>query len=147
MSSTRETNLWKWLKKLRKVYREDLHMHRVENSASPGMPDVEGNFFGNQFWLELKCEARPADPDTPIKCRFEPGQLPWLRKRVLAGGRAFVLLQVDKGAAASRYLIEGGDDAYRMEEGLTEYELGRLSLIPIPDAVANYIIQRASGHA
>lgn len=80
----------------------------VENSAYPGTPDI--NYVGG--WVELKwVQKRPkrAPVRTP---HFTPQQRVWLRRRWHAGGRAYLLLQVEdsyylfNGCVASRLLGE-----------------------------------------
>lgn len=102
----KESSLWEWLRDNTKSM-ERLHMTRIENSASSGIPDVDGCWRSHQFWWELKVCDRPARPTTLIKPRFEPGQVPWLEARCAAGGAAFVLLQVGSRHKAQRYLIPG----------------------------------------
>lgn len=105
--STREASLWKWLKEGTRRHYPDLDLRRVENGVERGTPDVEGCWKGWQFWIELKCCDRPKDPDLPFKVRFEPAQLPWLRRRTRAGGSCWVLLQLGSGQTAVRYLVPG----------------------------------------
>ena len=139
MAAGRETRLWRWLAEARKVHREKLHMTRVENAVSAGMTDVEGCYDGTQFWMELKCEARPKNADTRIKPRFQPAQVPWIERRVRAGGQAFVLLQVGQGALSSRYLVPGNEIA-TLARGMTEAELDAASAIPPKSLAAGVIV-------
>ena len=139
---TSESNLWKWLAKTRLIFRKALHITRIENSAGLGTPDVEG-CFGNQFWMELKCSARPAKVDTPIKPKFQPQQVPWLQKRAAAGGKAFVLLQVGAGGSAARYLIPAGSAQCLEEYGMTIAQLETCSIVD-PKASAEQIIREAA---
>jgi hypothetical protein len=118
-------------------------MCRVENSVMEGMGDVEGCLKGDQFWIELKCEPRPADPSTRIKPRFERAQLPWLNRRTGAGGRAFVLLQVGQGHAACRYLLPPDECVDLAEVGMTEHWLKAHSLID-PKSPALAIVKFAA---
>lgn len=143
--ATRESGLWRWLDGARYHYRQRLHMNRVENSVSSGMPDVEGILLKfSQFWIELKCCARPIRIDTLVRPKFRPAQLPWLRRRVAAGGRAFVLLQVGQGHDASRYLI-WGDKAILLDgKGMTEEELTALSICD-PKTPPHDIVKLAAG--
>ncbi len=142
MTAGRETQLWRWLAEARKVHREKLHMTRVENSVSAGMTDVEGCYDGTQFWMELKCATRPKNANTKIKPRFQPAQVPWIERRVRAGGQAFVLLQVGQGAASSRYLIPGNEVA-ALARGMTEAELDAASAIP-PKSPAAWVVVAAA---
>jgi len=143
-AKTDEGTLWKWMKKAKLFFKASLDLNRVENGVSSGMPDTEGCLRGVQFWIELKCSARPARPTTPIKPKFRPAQVPWLKRRWKAGGRAFVLLQVAKGADASRYLIHASK-AKEMEEGRPE-SWYKLNCIAQPDARPEHIIT-AAAHA
>lgn len=140
---TRETSLWNWLSKAKSTHREHLHMTRLENLVGEGTPDTEGCLDGRQFWIELKCNARPARAKTPIHVKFRPMQPPWLKRRVRAGGRAFVLIQVGQYRAARRYLVPG-DMAAKVATGLTEAELDRLAVCD-PEATATEIMYTAAG--
>lgn len=142
MSGTRESGLWRWLAKAKMTLREALHMTRVENLVGQGTPDVEG-CLGNQFWMELKCEARPANEDTPIRPKFRPTQVPWLLRRAGAGGKAFVLLQVGMGGRAARYLIPARFARRLEEHGMTEAQLGECSAAS-PRASAEQVVRAAA---
>ena len=141
-SKVRESKLWAWLKLGGKDFREQLHLSRVENSAGSGMADVEGCLNGIQFWVELKCESRPSDPDTKIRPRFQPSQGPWHRRRRRSGGRTFVLLQVGTGSSARRYMLPG-ELIPSMQRGMTEKRLEELSVMP-PVALHAEIIEAAA---
>ena len=147
-SKVRESKLWSWLKLGGKDFKERLHMSRVENAVGSGMADVEGCLkdletrVGIQFWIELKCESRPTNPDTKIKPRFQPGQGPWHRRRRRSGGRTFVLLQVGAGGSARRYMLPG-ELIPSMQKGMTEKRLEELSVIT-PVALHHEIIEAAA---
>ena len=124
---TSEASMWASLSKLRKIYREDLHITRIENSVESGPPDVEGCFKSIQFWLELKSVSKPKREDTLIKPRFEENQIPWMRRRKKAGGRVFIFLQVGR----LRYLIPAFNDSLKaLERGIPFNKLHTLSIIP-----------------
>ncbi len=143
MGASSESSLWTWLNQAKYILRKDLHMCRVENLVMRGMGDVEGCLKGHQFWIELKCEARPTNLSTNVIPKFRPEQLPWLNRRAQAGGRAFVLLQVGQGRLASRYLI-AADDGYEVQAGMTETMLTALAQLD-PKAKAVNIIKIAAG--
>lgn len=143
---TVESGLWGWIYRgIRFPFAKIGHVHRHENSASSGTPDVEGflNSPGlGQFWIELKSTARPAKAETLVRFKFRPKQVPWLTRRWRLGGVCYLLCQVGTGATAMRYLIEGRH-AGDVERGLPESELLRLSVInPTANAVA--ILTRAA---
>lgn len=122
-------------------------LQRVENSAVSGHPDVEGCIcdplasVGAQIWIELKSEARPKRPTTPIHPKKRPSQSIWHRKRVRAGCRCnWVLLQVGSDHDAALYLIPG--DCYDRIEA-TEAELVSLSVVS-PDASPADVLERAA---
>ena len=143
MAKVPETRLWSWLSgTTKKHFKHDLHLNRIENSVSQGMPDVEGCLRRVQFWIELKCEKRPANWGTKVRPKFRPAQPPWLRRRIEAGGRAFVLLQVGAGRDARRYLVRG-DLADEMAAGVTEDWLESVSFVN-PKAAARSIISAAA---
>lgn len=141
-SRVRESKLWSWLKLGGREFRERLHLSRVENAAGSGMADVEGCLDGVQFWIELKCEARPASPGTKVRPRFQPSQGPWHRRRRRSGGRTFVLLQVGTGGSARRYMLPG-ELIPAMQQGMTEERLEELSVVP-PVALHEEVLQAAA---
>lgn len=113
----RESSLWGWLRDGTSDC-EWLHMHRVENSAEEGCPDVEGCGRpdalgvnpGRTFWCELKSLDRPKRPSTPVMRmprHISPGQVNWLERRWSVGGSAWLLVGVGEGRARARYLIQG----------------------------------------
>lgn len=140
--AVRESRLWAWLSKARPLLRLNLHMNRVENSIMEGMPDVEGCLLGRQFWIELKCEARPSNPRKKVRPKFRPAQLPWLKRRMAAGGRAFILLQVGSGASANRYLLPA-DIGDSLLKGIREEKLKDLAVLD-PRAPAIEILHAAA---
>ncbi len=79
-------------KVIQKLYKLDAVA--VENPAYPGTPDV--NYIDG--WIELKwVRALPANEDTQIKLdHYTPQQKLWIRRRHLAGGRVFLLVQIKK---------------------------------------------------
>ncbi len=137
-----ESRLWEWLSKARRVFKSRLHISRIENEIGRGIPDTEACLDGVQLWIELKCTKRPANSTTRLKIIFQAGQPEWLRRRVRAGGRAFVLVQVGKGGEARRYLVPG-DLAEQLEEGVTEEELVPLSVDFVDDKDPTSILRRA----
>lgn len=87
-----------------------LHAIRVENPCHPGTPDVDTA----RGWIELKqVDSWPKRASTPLRLpHFTPQQKIWLDKRTRAGGRCWVLVQVEReyfllsGATASTILGE-----------------------------------------
>lgn len=78
-------------------FNEWLKFWRVENLHGDGMSDVYGrNRNGRDFWLEFKAmEKWPARASTcPLKDKFEPGQIPFLKTQFSWGGCGFVILRV-----------------------------------------------------
>lgn len=131
---TRESSLWRWLRADREAVR-DYHVGRVENAVGSGMPDCEGHAPSpigvrpdGQFWMELKCEPRPARATTLIRPTFQPAQVPWITRRWRLGGNTSVLLQVGEAHRATRYLVPGcfAIDVYR---GVLESDLARLDVL------------------
>ncbi len=53
----------------------------VENIAFPGTPDVNCFLKGEEYWIELKDEED----------KLRASQLLWIRNRIKAGGRVWVL--------------------------------------------------------
>ena len=128
-----ETSLWQWLwKSWKTVPRSMLDVNRVENSAGTGMPDVEGFYKTDQFWLELKVAERPKSKLTEIDVKhLRPKQVQWLHNRWLVGGNAWILLRVESttSKSSSAYLIPG-KYSRQVKAGLTEQELSGISYVP-----------------
>lgn len=108
----RESSLWtrcqNGIKHLRKCGHV-AHFCRIENSAGMGNPDVEGVVNGDQCWIELKSNARPARPSTVIRSKTRESQSIWHKARTEAGSRIhWVLIQVGHAHTAKLYLIPGG---------------------------------------
>lgn len=124
-----ERNLWEWLREQSKplLAAKRLHLCRIENMVSSGYPDVEGCLDGLTFQLELKGALRPANPKTPIRVTWQPGQKPWLKKRWSVGGSCFLYIRVGKGREVKRYLIRG--DQVDEVGDITESRLEELSLL------------------
>lgn len=125
----RESALWIALKKAVPHFRRALHMHRVENIASPGAPDVEG-YLEDQghFEFELKSEERPAKITTPIRFKMRDKQVEYAKRRWAVGGAVFWLLQVGSGSDRRVYMIEG-HHGEAIDKGLTEIQLRDLDML------------------
>jgi hypothetical protein len=116
------------------------HFCRLENSAGEGNPDVEGVLNGDQCWIELKSNARPARANTVIRSKTRESQSIWHRERTEAGSRIhWVLIQVGEAHAARLYLIPGSryDDIIVAESALADMAVIR------PDASVAEVLLRA----
>lgn len=103
-----------------------LHAVSVENGMThPGTPDV--SYAGG--WIENKAmEHWPVKPETPLRVdHFTPQQRIFLIRRRKAGGRAFLLLTVERD-----WLLFDGDTAARFLGTSTKAEL-------LPMALATWI--------
>lgn len=123
MSTTAETNLWKWLyKQFKKI--PDLDWQRVENGVGSGTPDLEVCYRGVGFWVELKvAEERKTKGMCHVK--YRPLQVPWLERRTSKGGRAYALIQHGR----DRYLIPGSH-ARQTSGTVAVATLADLSIVP-----------------
>lgn len=108
--------------------------HRVENQLGNGMPDVICiNKQGTVFWIENKALLNwPVRAATlPMAKKFEPGQLGFMREWQGRGGKAFVLLRVEK----VYYLLNPKLDL----EGLTADQLKRLATATTKESILQYL--------
>jgi hypothetical protein len=73
------------------------HVQRIENAVGTGMCDVNICIAGTESWVELKqLDNWPVKADTLVLVpHYTPQQRNWQRARAQAGGRVYVLLQVD----------------------------------------------------
>ena len=104
VQTVRESSLWKWLKAVT-AGTPAVHAHRIENRAAEGTPDVELCMHGASCWIELKV-ARPMADDL-LNVLVSPAQVEWHRRRAMSGGRSWLLVKVDTGGNARRYLLPG----------------------------------------
>ena len=97
-----------------------MHPVAVENPCHPGTPDV--NYVGG--WVELKqLDAWPANPSTGVSIpHLTRQQVLWLGDRCVAGGNAYLLLQVGK-----EYLLFHGCSVKSIN-GSTRLSLKRMAL-------------------
>ena len=90
-----EKDLWATLRDRMKLHG---HFERIENMVGRGRPDVNYCIQSSEGNIELKqIQNWPTRAETvvPIK-HFTPQQRIWIRQRCAAGGRVFVLLEVDR---------------------------------------------------
>lgn len=124
----KESTLWKWLRDgtngTNGPVPLNFDMNRIENAVSSGMPDVEGIFDKQHFWIELK--RIPLQKLMIIE--FQPKQIPFLEKRWRLGGASWLLVAIGEGANFKRYMIRGCD-ARRFEDSFTVDEIEDLSVI------------------
>jgi|GEM_PF-2758205 hypothetical protein len=142
----KESSLWTRcsgaVKRLRK-HGHAAHFCRLENSAGEGNPDVEGVLNGDQCWIELKSNLRPARPSTVIRSKTRESQSIWHRERTEADSRIhWVLIQVGEAHAAKLYLIPGN----RYDEIIvTEAALAEMAVIDPGASVAEVLLRACEG--
>jgi hypothetical protein len=90
----------------------DMDPVRVENILMAGTPDV--NY--KHGWIENKyLDAFPVRPETPVRVKFRPDQVPWLTRRWYKGGLAWLFVRVGK-----ELFLFSGFDAMAVKQGLTQ---------------------------
>lgn len=106
------------------------HWTRVENRVEAGTPDVNYCFESADRWvitgwIELKSLDRwLRDADAPVKVdHFTKQQRFWLRRRCANGGRAHLLLRVDR-PQKQYLLLDGTYAADRLGEASRNELLG-----------------------
>lgn len=84
------------------------HFARIENMTGVGMPDVSYCVNSHEGFIENKWRERwPARAgDVVTLDHFTPQQRIWIRSRRAAGGRVWVLLEVEKPVACY-FLLPG----------------------------------------
>lgn len=117
------------MRKSRLLFKDRLHITRLENTVGSGTPDVEGSIDGAQFWVELKTAARPARSTTKVAVKIQPSQPIWISKRLKSGfTNIYVLLQVGSGLKdTKRYLIPGSFIS-KLDGGMTEEAIAKASI-------------------
>lgn len=142
----RESSLWGRCNRAVKLLKKRghaAHFCRLENSAGEGNPDVEGVLNGDQCWIELKSNLRPARSNTVIRSKTRESQSIWHRERTEAGSRIhWVLIQVGEAHAARLYLIPGSryDDII-----VAEHVLAEMAVIRSDASVAEVLLRACEG--
>lgn len=143
MSKISESTLWNsgLYPALRKM--RGLHVGRIENAVSSGLPDVEGCYRGVQFWWELKTGTRPVHASSKtVGWKIRPAQKVWHPKRWKAGGLNFFLFQLESGHDKRLFLIPGFH-SLKLAEGATEAQLEEMAILvgrPSPEALVEFTV-------
>jgi hypothetical protein len=85
-------------------------LDRIENVLLPGMPDVNGCFTRNEFWIETKQPREPKRINTPLfgsNHDLSQDQKNWFLSQKNAGGNGIIYIQTDQGTR----LFIGGEHA------------------------------------
>jgi len=81
-------------------------LHRIENIAGEGTPDLNYCTSGREGWIETKSPVEPKRPDTPLfgsNHKMSQEQMNWHLEQWQNGGRSFIYIDSDK----RRLLIPG----------------------------------------
>ncbi len=71
-----------------------VHVQRIEDMMSRGIPDINFCFNEHEVWVECKELAElPKRESTLIKVGLKPEQARWLNTRDAAGGCVFVMIR------------------------------------------------------
>lgn len=100
-----EKDLWAILRDRMKLHG---HFERIENMVGRGRPDVNYCITACEGNIELKqIQNWPTREESIVRVEhFTPQQRIWIRQRVSAGGRVFVLLEVVR-PVQSYFLLPG----------------------------------------
>lgn len=74
-------------------------LERIENVLVPGMPDVNGCFSRNEFWIETKQPREPKRVTTPLfgsNHDLSLEQRNWFLTQRNAGGNGIIYIQTDQ---------------------------------------------------
>ncbi len=98
-----EQNLWRYLRPRLEPFGR---LKRIENSTENGTPDLYYLLRGYPGWVELKFRPNePARATTPVTFdHLTIDQVNWLEEEHRHGGRASILMQVER-----HYMIIGTD--------------------------------------
>ncbi len=89
-------------RKVRAAFPPEAHLTWVESHlTSQGVPDLNYQHGGVHEWLELKFAGK-TDKEVTIR----PAQYGWFRERLKAGGRPFLLVEIEGGFF---FLVNGVD--------------------------------------
>jgi hypothetical protein len=107
------------------------HIHRIENAAGVGTPDINCCFAGHEHWIESKCLADwPKTPGITVRLKhpFGPVQRIWFRRRMDAGGFPLLYLRID--STQEIFFFDGkiAVNCVDVPDGLNRDEMIRLAL-------------------
>lgn len=118
--------------------RRGAHVQRIEDAVSAGIPDVNFCVHGREGWVEVKWRSHwPRRPDTPVRTTLSAIQTMWIEDRRRAGGRAWVLLQVERDV----FLVDG-NEAGELRNGLTRDQLRAVAVAEGWGAVLNTLTEK-----
>lgn len=115
----------------------------VENPAHPGTPDLNCSLG----WLELKViDGWPVRPTTPVRIpHFTPQQRVWLTRRWRCDRRAWLLLKVSRGNAATWMLFDGRTAAEQVGKCTAERLYADALAVWTPHLIDDQLIQVLRG--
>ncbi len=142
---TAEKNLWAWLcvAAMHVTERTKLHWQRIENAIKSGVLDVEGVYDGAAFWLELKSIAGGKTLTEKLNTGLTTAQAMFMRARILAGGKAWLLIEISRDSTHERYLVYGSH-AVELSKPITEARIKKLST-PLMDDTALEVLLAVAG--
>lgn len=108
-----------------KVCLQHDRLDRIESSTVDGIPDVNGCFSGNEFWIEVKTPTEPKRRTTPLfgsNHKVSQSQKNWMLRQWNADGIVFLYIRTDK-----RILLIDGKFADDVNE-MTVEELIAISI-------------------
>jgi hypothetical protein len=105
------------------------HFDRIENMVGVGMPDVTYCIGSVEGFIENKWRLRwPARAETPVTLdHFTPQQRIWIQQRCNAGGRVWVLLEIEQPEPT--YLLLRGEWAWRYLGRVPRAEIERAAVL------------------
>lgn len=117
-----EQAFWRSIERVLKAMRDELferdgcddqiHWQRFEDKFGHGIPDLNLAVEGHEIWIELKqLDRLPVRSSTKVRLDLRRDQALWLKRRIKAGGKAFVVAKVGREVYVfSRYfdaLVDG----------------------------------------
>ena len=135
----REKQFWAWIRP-KVITIPDLHIQRIESMSSSGTPDVEGCWSAVPFQIELKSCIRPKRFTTKLDYDVKKSQVFWHEDRYKAGGKSYILVNVETGRKRTLYLVPGQD--IRLIVNCTETQLAAVSVcqgILLPANILDFV--------
>lgn len=84
----KEKEIYKWLKTYNGPIK--INLHRIESGGTElGIPDIYFESYNKTGWIESKRTIWPIRETTPIKIKFQPGQLNFINNHNILTGLEF----------------------------------------------------------
>lgn len=104
---------------------------RIESVTSVGQSDVHGLYQGVDIWIELKIfHGNIID--------FRKSEISWITRRIMLGGRVWILARKTTKSEDALYLYRGSDIPALLANGVISIEGKRQGILKAPLTICSW---------